>query len=120
MPDFLFDNVFLGRLYLMAMNNLQTTLFTNHKRLEGVGALCCLGRVHTELWTARHEAELTRHELAERAALTYVQIRSIELGKRWPTILEALRLAAALDCGVEKLFGLAPSDIRKSSSDIAK
>lgn len=51
---------------------------------------------------------LSQIALAERASLTRQSIGAIEAGRSTPAVDVALRISAALDCGVEDLFGAAP------------
>lgn len=64
------------------------------------------GRVFTPtlLITRRAALGLSSKDLAERAGLSYRNLRRIELGQRprpWGTTLA--KLAAALDCGIDDL-----------------
>lgn len=59
---------------------------------------------------ARREAQgLTQGALAERAQLTRQSVSAVEAGRSTPGVDVALRIARALDCAVEDLFGAAPS-----------
>lgn len=49
---------------------------------------------------------MTQAELAARAGVSRKTVNTVENGVFVPSVLVALRLAAALDCGVEALFGL--------------
>ncbi len=58
----------------------------------------------------RREARgLSQVELAERAALSRQSVGAIEAARATPAVDVALRLARALDCRVEDLFGDAPA-----------
>ena len=58
----------------------------------------------------RREARgLSQVALAGRAALTRQSVGAIEAGRTTPAVDVALRLARALDCKVEELFGEAPA-----------
>ena len=54
--------------------------------------------------------DLTQAELAELAGITRVSVNAIEGGRMVPSVLLALRLAAALGVTVDELFRLAPTD----------
>jgi putative transcriptional regulator len=53
--------------------------------------------------------DLTQAELAERAGITRVSVNAIEVGRMVPSVLLALRLAAALGVTVDELFRIAPT-----------
>ncbi|MCS7051989.1 MAG: helix-turn-helix domain-containing protein, partial [Thermomicrobium sp.] len=54
----------------------------------------------------RRAAGLTQQRLAERAGVSRQALIAIEAGRLVPSVLVALRLARALGCTVEDLFGL--------------
>jgi putative transcriptional regulator len=54
--------------------------------------------------------DLTQAELADRAGITRVSVNAIEGGRMVPSVLLALKLAAALGVTVDELFRLAPTE----------
>jgi putative transcriptional regulator len=62
----------------------------------------------------RRRGDMTQQALAEAAGVSRQSIISIESGKYRPSVELALRLARALDAGVEDLFALA--DEREDAS----
>jgi len=59
----------------------------------------------------RREKQLSQAELAQRCGLSRQFINMVEAGKTQPNVQVALRLAEALECSVEDLFGSAkPAD----------
>lgn len=72
---------------------------------------------------AQREARgLSQHALAERAQLSRQSVGAIEAGRATPAVDVALRLARALDCRVEELFGAphAPATISAELVDAAR
>ena len=53
----------------------------------------------------RLEKGLTQEELATRVSIGRVNINRYETGKRTPSIDTARKIAAALDCTIDELFG---------------
>ena len=51
----------------------------------------------------REALGMTQKALAERVGVTPAQMCMIETGKRMPSLIVALRIAAALGCTVEEL-----------------
>lgn len=62
--------------------------------------------VHSRLRTRRMSAGLTQQELADKAGVSRKTVHAIESRKRWPSVLVALKLAAALGINIEALFSL--------------
>jgi putative transcriptional regulator len=62
--------------------------------------------VENSLKVHRAVRNLTQAQLAELARITRVSVNAIEGGRMTPSILLALRLAAALDVPVGELFWL--------------
>jgi DNA-binding XRE family transcriptional regulator len=62
----------------------------------------------TSLQSHREEAGLTQTELAARAGVSRQSIGAIESGRHLPRVDAALALAAALEVGVDDLFGSDP------------
>lgn len=60
----------------------------------------------TTLKVHRAMRDLTQADLAELAGVTRKSINAIETGKMVPSIILALKLAAALETSVEQLFKL--------------
>lgn len=60
----------------------------------------------TTLKVHRAMRDLTQADLADLAGVTRKSINAIETGKMVPSIVLALKLAAALETGVEQLFKL--------------
>ena len=69
-------------------------------------------RLRNELKVRRAMADLTQAQLAERAGITRASVNAIEGGRMVPSVVLALRLAAALETTVDELFCLraAPTD----------
>ena len=61
------------------------------------------------LRAARERAGLTQAQLAERASVSRALVGAIEAGRHSPSVDAALRIAAALDASVERLFGERPA-----------
>lgn len=68
--------------------------------------------VESRVRAHRSAAGLSQQTLAERAGLTRQSVSGIESGHYVPNTAVALRLAAALGCAVEDLFGLSPAPAR--------
>ena len=66
-------------------------------------------RVANRVREVREARGVTQVALAERAELSRQSVGSIEAGRATPAVDVALRLAAALECQVEELFGGARS-----------
>jgi putative transcriptional regulator len=58
------------------------------------------------LWSTRMIQGLTQQELADFSGVSRNTIHMLETGKRWPSIVVALKLSAALGTPVEQLFTL--------------
>jgi putative transcriptional regulator len=65
------------------------------------------GGVQNSLKVQRARKSLTQAELADLADITRASVNAIEGGRMVPSVLLALRLAAALDVKVDELFSLA-------------
>lgn len=65
-------------------------------------------QLNTSLKAQRALRNLTQAELADLAGITRKSVNAIEMGHMVPSILLALKLARALNVGVETLFSLAP------------
>jgi putative transcriptional regulator len=63
-------------------------------------------RLKNMLKVQRAMRDLTQAELAERAGVTRRSVNAIETGRMVPSVLLALKLARALDVGVESIFKL--------------
>ncbi len=68
------------------------------------------GVAANQVRTRREGRGLSQLTLAERARLTRQSLGAIEAGRATPSVDVALRLARALDCHVEELFGGEPSE----------
>lgn len=68
-------------------------------------------RTRLQIWlrSYRHRAHLTQGELADRAGISRKTIHAIETNKQWPTLIVALKISAALDTDVNKIFTLRES-----------
>lgn len=62
----------------------------------------------TTLKVHRAMRDLTQADLADLAGVTRKSINAIETGKMVPSIVLALKLAAALETSVEQLFKVEP------------
>jgi len=60
-------------------------------------------RVGKNLWSARRRAGYSQEDLGDLASLHRTEIGLLETGKRLPRIDTLMRLAAALEVGVEQL-----------------
>lgn len=58
----------------------------------------------TALQKRRQELNLTQKQVADMVGVLVQQYQRYEVGKRTPSVAMALRIAAALDATVEKLF----------------
>jgi putative transcriptional regulator len=63
------------------------------------------GSIPNRLRDYRTRARLTQQQLADKAGAARVTIARAESGTQEPTLDLARRLAAALDCGLDDLFG---------------
>jgi putative transcriptional regulator len=66
--------------------------------------------VENSLRVHRARKSLTQAELADLADITRASVNAIEGGRMVPSVLLALRLAAALDVKVDELFSLPKTD----------
>jgi putative transcriptional regulator len=64
--------------------------------------------VYNQLEEARARAGLSRQELADLVGVHYQTIGYLEREEYSPSLVLALRIAAALDTGVAELFALVP------------
>ena len=65
---------------------------------------CVLEKEKTALQKRRQELNLTQKQVADRIGMPVQQYQRYELAKRTPSVAVALKIAAALDATVEKLF----------------
>jgi DNA-binding XRE family transcriptional regulator len=62
------------------------------------------GHAAFTLSTRRARWDLTQKDVAQKAGLSVYRLRQLEHAKRLPTLSEATRLAAVLDCPVRDFF----------------
>ncbi|GEM_PF-982709 len=63
-------------------------------------------RLGQHIWVMRFGARLTQRELAAMAGVSRKTINAIEGGKTLPSLIVAMKIAAALDVPLERLFKL--------------
>jgi len=63
-------------------------------------------RLGQKIWVKRYGAKLTQRELAAMAGVSRKTINAIEGGKTLPSLVVAMKIAAALNMPVEELFRL--------------
>ena len=63
-------------------------------------------RLGVNIWSARIAQGMTQQTLAERADLSVPYVSRVERGEKEPSLSTLLRVADALDIGLEELLGL--------------
>jgi putative transcriptional regulator len=64
--------------------------------------------VFSQMAQVREQSGMSRQELADLVGIHYQTVGYLERGEYSPSLVLALRIAAALDLSVEKLFSLTP------------
>jgi putative transcriptional regulator len=74
------------------------------------------GELKNTLKVQRAIKDFTQADLADRARVTRKSVNAIETGRMVPSVVLALRLAAALEVPVETIFRLDPDGIPKAAT----